>query len=96
MNTTKNIGLIECGAPVELYQMNGANLANTYNVKKVLMADKASTNNIQLKYPQVEIVEDKSSIILDKTIDLVIVSSKATDMNLIAEVLQAGKQVQIL
>lgn len=97
MNTIKNIGLINCGGIGQTLQLDSTNYLDGKSVKKVLMADKASADRVQLQYPEVEIVEDKNAILYDQAIDLVIVSSpKASDMNMVAEVLQAGKNVQIL
>ncbi len=97
MNTTKNIGLIECGEYGQALRFNSANHSNGYSIKKVLMSDAAFAGRVKSQFPQVEIVSDKDAILKDHTIDLVIVSApKANQMNMVAEVLQAGKSVQIL
>ena len=97
MNTIKNIGLINCGGLGQILQLDPTNYSNSNSVKKVLMTDKAAAVRVQSQYPEVEIVQDTNSILQDQAIDLVIVSApKASDMNMVAKVLQAGKSVQIL
>ena len=48
-------------------------------------------------YPDAEFVQDKSAIINDGSIDLVIISSPDDEgMNIVTEALEAGKNVRIL
>lgn len=97
MNTNKYIGLIDCSLPGQQFQMEEMQGLNGYHLKKAFVLDNSSEGIFKSHYPQVEIVDDKSSIINDNTIELVIVSApSATDMDMVKEVMHAGKHVRIL
>lgn len=97
MSTHKNIGLIECSLPGQSFQIELMQDLNGYHLKKAFVTDHSSEGIFKSHYPQVEIVDDKSSIINDNTIELVIVSApSATDMEMVSEVMNAGKHVRIL
>jgi len=97
MNTYKNIGLIECRDHGPLTEMPESSRLNGYNIKKVYINNNISEKEVRAQYPQAEIVDDAKSIINDALIDLVIVSSPAAaDMDIVGEVLEAGKYVRVL
>ena len=97
MVTSKNVGLIECSLPGQSFQMEQMQDVNGYHLTKALVLNDSSGEIFKSHYPQVEIVNDKSSIINDNSIELVIVSApSATNMDLIGEVLHAGKHVRVL
>ncbi|MEP7319927.1 MAG: Gfo/Idh/MocA family oxidoreductase [Panacibacter sp.] len=97
MNTYKNVGLIECSDQKPVLQMSENSRLNGYNIKKVYINNKLSATEIKSQYPQAEIVADTKSIINDALIDLVVVSSPAdTDMDIISEVLEAGKYIRVI
>ena len=98
MNATiNNTGLIECGVSDHIYQLNHTSQLNGYSITKAYVTDKTSAGIVQSQCPEVEIVNDKATILEDKTIDFILVlSPKADDMNFIGEALQAGKQVRII
>ena len=96
MSTTKNIGFIICGAGQSFGPERMGDLKE-YHLKKALMPGSFSQETFKSRFPQAEIVNDTRSIIHDHTIELVIVSSPAaTDMDMVNEVLKAGKHVRIL
>jgi predicted dehydrogenase len=98
MNATiNNTGLIECGVSDHIFQLNHTSQLNGYSITKAYVTDKTSAGIVQSQCPEVEIVNDKATILEDKTIDFILVlSPKADDMNFIGEALQAGKQVRII
>ena len=98
MNTPiNNIGLVECGVSDHIYQLNQTSYLNGYSITKAYVIDKTSAGIIQSQCPEAEIVNDKATILEDKTIDFILVlSPQAGDMNFIGEALQAGKQVRIM
>ena len=64
------------------------------NTQKVLVKMNSSATD---HYPDAEFVQDKSAIINDGSIDLVIISSPDDEgMNIVTEALEAGKNVRIL
>jgi len=97
MNKYKNVGLIECRDHGPVLQMSETSKLNGYNIKKVYLSNNMSQNEIKAQYPQAEIVHDTKSIINDALIDLVIVSSPHNaDMDIVGEVLEAGKYVRVI
>ena len=97
MKAIKNIGIIDCRVPGQNFQVEKLSHLNGYSIKKVWVTNSSSTGNIRLQYPEVEIVNDKSSIIEDSSIDLVIVSAAAAlDLDTAGEILKAGKHLWIL
>lgn len=97
MNNYKNVGLIDCRDHGPVLQMSETSKLNGYNIKKVYLSNNISQNEIKAQYPHAEIVDDTKSIINDALIDLVIVSSPDdTDMDIVGEVLEAGKYVRVI
>ena len=97
MITTKNIGLIECGAAQKALYISPLSIKEGYSIKKVLSANNLTESKIKSKYPSAEIVDNTRSIMDDSSIDLVIVSRpSADDMGMLGEAIQAGKQIRII
>ena len=97
MKQIKNIGIIDCRVAGQNFQAEKLNQLDGYNIKKVWMSNSSTSGNIKLQYPEVEIVNDKNSIIQDNSIDLVIVSTAAAlDLGTAGEILKAGKHLWIL
>ena len=97
MNTTKYIGLIECGTAQKPLYISPASILQGYAVKKVLSTAYANELNIKSRYPLAEVVGNSRDILDDKSIDLVIVSDPSqADMVMVGEALQAGKQIRII
>ena len=97
MNTLRNIGLIECGGKGKKFQLDSTSSGNGFKLVKVLVRNSISLDSARKQYPMAEIVDHEHSIIHDNAIDLVIVSGpKQADLPLVAEALEAGKQVRIV
>ncbi|MEP6845669.1 MAG: hypothetical protein ABI861_06685 [Panacibacter sp.] len=97
MNTYKNVGLIECRDHGPVLQMSANSNLNGYNIKKIYINKNISDHEVKSQYPNAEIVKDTNAIINDVFIDLVIVSSPAdADMDIVGEVLEAGKYVRVI
>lgn len=97
MNSNKNIGLIECGTNIKPLYVSPETISAGYSVKKILPNGETNESTIRSKYPTAEIVDNKKDIFDDNSIDLVIVSgSSHTDMELVGEAIQAGKQIRII
>ncbi|MEX6687295.1 hypothetical protein QTN47_07300 [Danxiaibacter flavus] len=97
MNTFKKMGLIECGETDRIFRYEALGKKLGYSFSKVLVNDDQIQKTIQTKYPQVEIVEHKDSIVHDNDIELVIVSSPANnELHVVGELLKAGKHVRVI
>lgn len=97
MNSYKNVGLIECNQHGTVLEMSKSSELNGYNIKKIFINNQASPKQVSAKYPKAEIVDTAESIIKDVCIDLVIVSSpENSDMDIVSEVLEAGKYVRVI
>lgn len=96
MNTLKNIGLIECANKGKKFQLDSTSSGNGFKLIKVLVRN-TSLDSARSQYPMAEIVDHEHSIIHDNAIDLVIISKpEQSDLGLVAEALEAGKQVRIV
>jgi len=96
MDTLKNIGLIECGGKGKAFKLDSTSSGNGFHLKKVLVRN-TSADSARSQYPMAEIVDHEHSIIHDNAIDLVIVSDpENSDLGLVAEALEAGKQVRVI
>lgn len=94
MATITNVGLIECVGSATKYQLENNAASNNFQIKKVFtkMNPYAAEH-----YPDAEFVENKSDIIQDGSIDLVIIASPDDEgMDIVSEALEAGKSVRIL
>ena len=97
MDTTKYIGLIECGSLQKPLFISPVSILQGYAVKKVLATNGSNETNIKSRYPLAEVVTSTRDILDDQSIELVIVSEPSTeDMNMVGEALQAGKQIRII
>lgn len=98
METNINIGLIDCSKRAEISRaaLNG-NL-NGYNVRKILtVTKKVPENSVSREFPGAQLVDDVKSIINDSSIDLILVSKpNQTDIDMVGEAIQAGKNVRII
>lgn len=96
MKELKFAGLIECRDTNLGSWVDGPNVLDGFHLKKVLIKQYTGDHSKEY-YPNAEIVEDKSSIMNDHSIELVIVSGAGdSDLNLVAEAIGAGKQVRVL
>jgi hypothetical protein len=95
MNGTSNIGLINCGHDDTFYEVKN-NVALQARIIKVYAPKKQSAllNNY---YPGAEIVNEMTMLLHDENIEHVIITRPSKeDLHLVAQVLQAGKKVQII
>ncbi|WP_276483386.1 hypothetical protein [Paraflavitalea pollutisoli] len=96
MEQLTNVGLIEWKQPVGSFQTDSLGNRNGFHLKKVLIPD-VSPEITKQHYPHSEIVQDKRAIMEDSSIDLIVISGAAkSDLDLVAEVLQAGKHVRLV
>ena len=97
MNSFKNIGLVVSGNSQKIFRLAPVSRKNGYTLKKVLVGENVYENSVRVNYPEAEIVRDKTSIIQDSTLDLVIfVSPIRKYLNLVGEVLRSGKPVRVV
>lgn len=97
MSTFKNIGLIMCGGSPKFPQLSLVSSEQGYQVKKVLRDERISEKIIKTNYPEAEIVTDKNSIIQDENISVVVLDAPVNSCSdLLAEILQSGKQVRVV
>lgn len=97
MNTYKNVGLIECNYNGSLPPLSEGSKLNGYNIRKIYLNNNLPQKDIKQQYPDAEIVDDTKLIIHDALIDLVIVASPSdADMDIVGEVLEAGKYVRVI
>lgn len=97
MKTLKNIGLIVCGNSDKPFRLGTASRKKGYTLKKVLVGENVYENAVRVNYPEAEIVRDKSSIMQDATLDLVVfVSPVKKYLGLLGEVLRSGKPVRVV
>ena len=93
----KYAGLIECGETANSSWVGGNSEFDGFQLKKVLLKQNIATHFAKEHYPKAEVVHDSNSIINDDSIELVIVSGPGdTHINLVAQALEAGKQVRVL
>jgi predicted dehydrogenase len=91
------VGLIGSINPGKIKEAFRISHVEGFCMKKIFVLNKYDEAFALLAYPDAEIVNDPSSIIQDKLIDLVLVSAKKPgDTDVVAEVLQAGKHVRII
>ena len=97
MNDLKNIGLIVCGNSDKVFTLAPASRRKGYYLKKVLVGENVHEDAVRVNYPEAEIVRDKSSLIEDTTLDLIIFSSPVKKyLNLLGDVLKSGKPVRLV
>ena len=96
MKQIKYAGLIECGDSVTSTWQESPSLFDGFKLKKILFRQNTGKHS-QEYYPTAEMVEDTYSIINDNSIELVILSAPGeNDLNLVAQAIEAGKQVRVL
>jgi hypothetical protein len=97
MNTFKRIGLVLCEQPSEAFQLSPGNNLHGYKIKKVFPANDLSKNILKQHYPDAEIVATKDAITKDNELDLIVIAAPVKKYaDLISEMLQSGKPVQVL
>lgn len=97
MNTAINIGLIASGAGIQEATLSSVSIQNGYQLKKVLINEALPARMAETKYPGAELVEGLNAILLDDSINLVVLAGNAgSDLNLIKQVSDAGKYVRII
>ena len=95
--TMKYVGLIECGNATIPSLAQDVSISNGYQVTKILAGGKATNDIVRDHYPDAEMVNDSSSIINDSNIQLIIIAGSANgDLGIVAQALDAGKQVRVL
>lgn len=96
MKEIKYAGLIECGDSITASWTESPSLFDGFELKKILFRQDVGKHS-QEYYPTAEMVEDTYSIINDKSIELVILSAPGeNDLDLVAQAIEAGKQVRVL
>ncbi len=97
MESNKNIALIDCSERAEISRSANTSNLNGYIVKKILTSNKVPEDIIQSQFPEAQLVHDLNSIIQDSSIDLILVSKPTrTDIDMVGEAIQAGKNVRII
>lgn len=97
MEMVKNIGLIENCMTGQTFSLAGLSRKEGYHLKKIFIGNNNSDTWVKQRYPGTEIVGDMQSIIHDANIDLVIIPAhQKEELNLVAEILQTGKNIRIL
>ena len=95
MNTPTTIGFIHCGHDDSFYEVDN-NAALQARITKVY-APKKQKSLLNAYYPKAEVVQDMDPLLRDENIDHIIISEPSKeDLHLIAQVLKAGKKVQII
>ncbi|HKH62815.1 MAG TPA: hypothetical protein VKA49_18360 [Flavitalea sp.] len=96
MQTKKYAGLIECGDSITASWNESPSLFDGFELKKILFRQNKGKHN-QDYYPKAETVQDTYSILNDNSIELIILSAPGeNDLNLVAQAIEAGKQVRVL
>ena len=96
MEVTKYAGLIECGGSITASWQESPTLFDGFELKKILFRQNTSLNGRDY-FPGAEMVQDTQAIIDDETIELIILSAPGEDdLNLVAQAIDAGKQVRVL
>lgn len=88
-----NAGVIGCDMTEEFFQTSANNTTERFNWTKIFTTSNA-TESIAKEYPAVKIVDNIKSIVDDKDITLVIVSSK--ELAFVKPVIEAGKSVRVI
>ena len=98
MQTIKYAGLIECGDSLTAGWNESPNLFDGFELKNILFKQNKNIGKYSHEYnPKAETDQDTQSILNDKSIELVILSAPAeNDLNLVAQAIEAGKQVRVL
>lgn len=97
MKKFKNIGLVVCDNSDKILKLRTASRMNGYNLKKVLVGENVYESSVRMSYPDAEIVSDKSSLLHDRTLDLIIfVSPIRKYLHLVGEALRSGKPVRVV
>ncbi|MBC7827212.1 MAG: hypothetical protein H7122_05675 [Chitinophagaceae bacterium] len=97
MKALKYAGLIECSDSTQFNWSEGHHKLDGFYLKKILIKQNTGNHIAKEYYPQAEMVQDTESIFHDESIELVIVSGPDdADLNLVAEAIEAGKQVRVL
>jgi predicted dehydrogenase len=96
MDKVINMGRIEESMKGKAFSLAGISRLEGYNLKKVYVGDD-SRSWVKEMFPEAEIVEDVQSIINDEKIDLVIMPTKQNEeLQLVAKVLETGKNIRIV
>ena len=96
MEETKYAGLIECGDTITASWQERPTLIDGFELKKILFRHDIG-KHAQEYFPTAEMVQDTRAIINDESIELVILSSPGDgDLKLVAQAIDAGKQVRVL
>lgn len=97
MNTFKNIGLIVGNQTGNTFQLSPISRMKGYTLKKVLITGDTPAATTGRQYPQAEIVQDKNSLMLDKNLDLIVITTPVNEcIDLLGEVMRTGKAVRIM
>lgn len=97
MKTFKNIGLVVGGNSEKKFKLAPVSIMKGYNLKKVLVGENVSENDVRVNYPDAEIVTDKCSMIQDQNLDLIIFTAPIKKYaKLIGEFLRSGKPVRLV
>jgi scyllo-inositol 2-dehydrogenase (NADP+) len=96
MSKSFNVGLIGYGIAGQVFHAPMINCVPGLKLKKIRETKDANIQLAQKRYPDVEIVNDSQQILLDATIDLVVIATpNSSHFSLTKEALNAGKHVVV-
>jgi hypothetical protein len=96
MKKEDNIGLIEDTVAGKSFKLAGISNSEG-SLKKILLGENFSDTWVKQQFPQTEIVHDAKSILDDAEIDLVIIpETQKEELNVVANILNTGKNVRIV
>ena len=96
MQEIKYAGLIECGGSITANWKESPSLFDGFELKKILFRQNTGRHSPDY-FPEAEMVQDTHAIINDESIELIILSAPGEDdLNLVAQAIDAGKQVRVL
>lgn len=97
MNGFKNMELIENHLSGRDFSIAGIDNTDGYQLRKIYFNDKVSPGWLQQLFPATEVVQKVQEITMDNGIALIIVAApEANDINMLAEIVRAGKHVRIV
>ena len=97
MKKVENIGMIEESVAGKPFRLAGISKNEGYDLKKIFVGENNSDSWVKQQFPRTEIVQDMQSIIDDAGIDLVIIPAhQKEELNIVAEILQTGKNIRIV
>ncbi|MBC7903978.1 MAG: hypothetical protein H7Y27_11170 [Gemmatimonadaceae bacterium] len=99
METFNNLLLLENYFAEEEFDVAGISNEKGYQIKKLYFqnTDAAYAGKLRQRFPTAETVQSMNDITDDHGIELILISApKASDFNMLGQVLRAGKHVRIV